>query len=72
MVVFIGHGMLRKYSGKFDIKHPESLKTLQELQDIPLRLQEDVIYIKQNKKLEDDSIIVTDDEIHMYLVPFGG
>jgi len=72
MAIIIGHGMLQKYSRQIELKQPESLKTVLNQLTIPESMYDYIIFVRQHEKLEDDSIINNDDEIHLFMITFGG
>ncbi|NLZ52560.1 MAG: hypothetical protein GX892_05345 [Thermoanaerobacteraceae bacterium] len=72
MAIIIGHGMLQKYSRQIELKQPESLKAVLNQLTIPESMYDYIIFIRQHEKLEDDSIINNDDEIHLFMITFGG
>ncbi|RKL64411.1 hypothetical protein DXT63_01550 [Thermoanaerobacteraceae bacterium SP2] len=72
MAIIIGHGMLQKYSRQIEIKQPENLKTVLHRLMLPESIYDYIIFVRQHEKLEDDSIINNEDEIHLFMITLGG
>lgn len=72
MAIIIGHGVLQEYSNQIELKKPESLKTVLNKLVIPESIYDYIIFVRQHEKLEDDSIIYNEDEIHLFMITFGG
>ncbi|MGB9812127.1 MAG: hypothetical protein ACPLRZ_02165 [Thermovenabulum sp.] len=72
MALFIGHGMLENYSREINIEDTEKLEYIIEFLKIPENLKEHVIFIRNHSKLDKDDLIKNEDEVHFYIIPFGG
>ncbi|MDN5331942.1 MAG: hypothetical protein PWP45_1167 [Tepidanaerobacteraceae bacterium] len=72
MTKFIGHGMLEIYSKELDIGGEEKLSNVVRFLNIPENLQEHIVFIKGGRTLNGDDLIKDGDEVHFYIVPFGG
>jgi len=72
MAIIIGHGMLQKYNQQIELKQPVIFKNILSQMAIPESMLDYIIFVRQHEKLEDDSIINNDDEIHLFMITFGG
>ncbi|MCF6096311.1 hypothetical protein L1766_04725 [Thermovorax subterraneus] len=72
MAKFIGHGILEIYSKELDIADGEKLSNVMSFLNIPENLQEHIVFVKNGRTLKDDDLIKDGDEVHFYIVPFGG
>jgi len=72
MAKFIGSGPLKKYSGIVNINKPILVQELSKFLKLPKDLSENLIVVRENKKLNDDDTIQNNDEIHIFFAAMGG
>ncbi|MGB9839470.1 hypothetical protein [Thermovenabulum sp.] len=72
MAKFFGHGILEGFSGEIQIEKEEKLEKIIEKMNLPENLKEHVIFLRNHLLLEKDDLIKDEDEVHFYILPFGG
>jgi len=72
MTIFIGKGSLNRYSQTKTIRHPIMVNEVSKILKLPKGIAENLIVVKQNKKLNDDDLIHDEDQIHIFFAAMGG
>ncbi len=72
MTEFIGKGSLGKYSQEKAIDHPIKVNEVSELLKLPKEIAENLIVVRQNRKLGEDEIIQDEDQIYIFFAAMGG
>ncbi len=72
MAKFIGKGIYKRYSQERKLEHPIIVQDLPGLLKLPKDLSENLIVVRQNRKLNDDELIRDEDEIYFFLAIMGG
>lgn len=72
MAKFVGKGVYKKYSQVKKLEHPVLVQELPKLLKLPKELSENLIVVRENRKLSDDDLIQDQDEILFFLAVMGG
>lgn len=72
MAKFIGKGVYKRYSQERKLEQPILVQDLPTLLKVPKDLSENLIVVRQNRKLNDDELIRDEDEIYFFLAIMGG
>lgn len=72
MANFIGKGVFEKYSQVIKLERPIVVHDLPEFLNLPKKLSENLIVVRQNRKLNDDELIQNEDEIFFFFAAMGG
>lgn len=72
MAKFSGKGSLKKYSKTIKLDRPLLVKDLEIILNLPKEYSENVIAIRENRKLDDNDFIHDEDQIDFFLTVMGG
>ncbi len=72
MAEFIGKGSLGKYSKEITINCPIKVNEVSKLLKLPKEIAENLIVVRQNKKLSEEELIQDEDRIFIFFAAMGG
>jgi hypothetical protein len=72
MTEFIGRGILERYGQVKEIKTPLLVRDVSRFLKLPKELADNLIVVRQNKKLNEDEIILNEDKIFIFFAAMGG
>ena len=72
MTEFIGRGTLEKYSQILEINKPIRVGEISKLLKLPKELSDNLIVVRQNKKMNEDEFIQNEDQIYLFFAAMGG
>jgi hypothetical protein len=72
MTEFIGRGILERYGQVKEIKKPLFVRDVSRFLKLPKELADNLIVVRQNKKLNEDEIILNEDKIFIFFAAMGG
>jgi hypothetical protein len=72
MTIFIGKGSLNKYSQIIKIRHPIMVNEVCKFLKLPKGIAENLIVVRQNKKLDEEELIQDEDQIYIFFAAMGG
>jgi hypothetical protein len=72
MTEFIGRGILEQYGQVKEIKKPILVGDVSKFLNLPKDLADNLIVVRQNRKLADGEIILNEDKIFIFFAAMGG
>jgi len=72
MTNFIGRGVFKQYSQVINLEKPLIVRDISKLLKFPKELSDNLIVVRQNRKLNDEEIILDCDEIYIFFAAMGG
>ena len=72
MTNFIGNGIYKPFSQVINLKQPLLVRDMGKLLKIPEELADNLIVVRDSRKLDDEDFIHNDDEIFFYFAAMGG
>jgi len=68
----IGKGVFKNIQQEIFLNKPIKVNELEKFLSLPRDLENNLIIVRQNKKLNDDDLIYQDDKVILFFTPMGG